>query len=163
MTDGMPAAGPQDINELFKAGRDLIGTLAEAHSGWGCGTAERWGLDQTTGLITWTFPDRIATAPTQILASYNRPKGSWMWAWANESILPPLRRDAERIRDWALGNGHPELAEPLISADEDQASDLSALAVLITKATGFYNPVNSVVVPIITFGKVTIAPRGGDR
>jgi hypothetical protein len=48
-------------------------------------------LDQTTGLIAWTFPDRIATAPAQILASYNRPEGSWMWAWANESIRPPLR------------------------------------------------------------------------
>lgn len=163
MTDGTTGAVPQDIEELFKAGRALIGTLAEAHSGWGCGRAERWGLDQTTGLIQWTFPDRIATAPAQILASYSRPKGTWMWAWANESILPPLRRDAQRVRDWALSNGHPELAEPVLSADEHLVSDLSALAVLITEAKGFYNPVNSAVVPIITFGDVSIAPRGGVR
>jgi hypothetical protein len=148
--------------EAGKAGYDLIATLAEAHSEWGCGTAVRWDLDQTTGLIQWTFPDRIATAPAQILASYNRPQGSWMWAWANESILPPLRRDSQRVRDWALDNGHPELAEPKLPADERRASDLSALAVLITKATGFYNPVSSTVVPIITFGKVTIAPCGGE-
>ena len=145
---------------MFDAGRALIDALAKAHSGWGCGKAERWGLDQTTGLIAWTFPDRIATAPAQILASYNRPKGSWMWAWANESILPPLRRDAQRVHDWALDNGHPELAEPLLPADERRASDLSALAALITKAEGFYNPASSAVVPIITFGEVTIAPRG---
>ncbi len=122
MTDGMSTAGPQDISELVKAGRDLIAALAEAHSGWGCGTAEDWGLDQTTGLIAWGFPDRIATAPAQILASYNRSEGSWMWALANGSILPPLRRDSERVREWALDNGHPELAEPLVTADEQLAS-----------------------------------------
>jgi hypothetical protein len=107
VTYGAQGAVPQDIEALFKAGYDLIATLAEAHSEWGCGTAERWDLDQTTGLIQWTFPDRIATAPAQILASYNRPRGSWMWAWANASILPPLRRDSQRVRDWALDNGHP--------------------------------------------------------
>jgi hypothetical protein len=153
----------ETIEDLFKAGRTLIGTLAETHKAWGCGSAQRWGLDQTTGLIQWTFSDRVATASAQILASYNRSKGSWMWAWANESILPPLRLGSEQVRDWALDNGHSELAEPLISADEHQATDLSALAVLITKATGFYNPVNSAVVPIITFGEVTIAPRCGER
>jgi hypothetical protein len=47
-----------------------------------------------------------------------------MWAWANQSIFPPLRRDASRVRDWALANGHPELAEPLLPADERRASDL---------------------------------------
>jgi hypothetical protein len=160
VTDETSGAASHDIDELFDAGRALIGKLAEAHSGWGCGRSERWGLDQTTGEITWIFPDRIATAPAQILASYNRPKGSWMWAWANESILPPLRRDASRVRDWALANGHPELAEPLLPADERRASDLSALAALITRAKGFYNPASSAVVPIITFGDVRIAPRG---
>ena len=160
MTYDASGAATQDIEELFNAGYALIETLGESHSAWGCGSAERWGLDQTTGLIAWTFPDRIATAPAQILASYNRPKGSWMWAWANESILPPLRHDALRVRDWALDNGHPELAEPLLPADERLASDLSALAALVTQAKGFYNPVSSAVVPIITFGEVTIAPRG---
>jgi hypothetical protein len=33
------------------------------------------------------FSERIATAPTQSLASYNRPKGSRMWARAND--IPP--------------------------------------------------------------------------
>jgi hypothetical protein len=160
VTYGASGTVPPDLEELFDAGRALIGMLAETHSGWGCGRAERWDLDQTTGLIAWTFPDRMATAPAQILASYSRPKGTWMWAWANESILPPLRRDAERVREWALDNGHPGLAEPMLAADEQQASDLSALAALVTQATGFYNPVNSLVVPIITFGEVTIAPRG---
>ena len=163
MTQGTPDGVPADYDELVEAGKSLIQTLAEAHKAWGCGGSERWDLDQTTGLIQWTFPDRIVTAPAQILASYSRPRGTWMWAWANESILPPLRRDAQRVRDWALANGHLKLAEPVLSGDEHLASDLSALAVLITEAKGFYNPVNSAVVPIITFGGVTIAPRGGER
>lgn len=158
---GAPAASQHPIEELFEAGRALIGTLAEAHKGWGCGSAERWDLDQSTGLIEWTFPDRTATASAQILASYSRPEGTWMWGWANESILPTLRRDAQRVRDWALANGHPDLAEPILQADDRRAADLSALAVLVTQATGFYNPVRSAIVPIITFGAVTIKRADG--
>ena len=59
------------------------------------------GLDQTTGLITWTFADKTAAAPAQILASYNSGAGSRLWAWTNESILPALSRDSRTILDWA--------------------------------------------------------------
>jgi uncharacterized protein DUF6882 len=48
------------------------------HRDWGPGTAQQWGLDQTTGLITWTFPDRTAVSPAQILASYNASAGTWL-------------------------------------------------------------------------------------
>lgn len=64
----------QSLENLYQAGRSHIEMLAKAHSEWGCGKADRWDVDQETGLIQWTFSDRIATAPAQILASYSRPK-----------------------------------------------------------------------------------------
>jgi hypothetical protein len=39
----------------------MIDRLARAHTSWGLGSADRWGLDQRTGIITWTFPDKTAT------------------------------------------------------------------------------------------------------
>ncbi|MER5309485.1 DUF6882 domain-containing protein [Streptomyces sp. NPDC002773] len=45
-----------------------------------------------------TFPDRTAAAPAQILASSSPGAGSWLWAWANESILPDMSRDARGVR-----------------------------------------------------------------
>ncbi|MFC5024124.1 DUF6882 domain-containing protein [Streptomyces coeruleoprunus] len=29
--------------------------------------------------MTWTFPDRTATAPAQILGSFSPASGSWLW------------------------------------------------------------------------------------
>ncbi|MGW3661325.1 DUF6882 domain-containing protein [Streptomyces sp. NPDC005151] len=128
---------------------------------WGLGSADRWGLDQRTGIITWTFPDRTATAPAQLLGSYSSSSESWLWAWANESILPEMSRDARAVRDWAEANGHPALAEPKVKADEQKAAALAALAVRITKAAGFYRGPGSTSSAIITFGPVTLTTRDG--
>ncbi|WP_327732990.1 hypothetical protein OG749_03080 [Streptomyces nojiriensis] len=152
---------PADLSTLLLQGEDIIDQLAHAHVSWGLGSADRWGLDQKAGLISWTFPDKTATAPAQILASFSPSAGSWLWAWANDSILPEMSRDARTIRDWAEAQGHHALAQPKIEADEQAASNLAALAVRITRATGFYRGPGSKSVAIITFGPVTLTAADG--
>jgi uncharacterized protein DUF6882 len=107
---------PVDLGTLLLQGEDLIDQLARAHMSWGLGSADRWDLDQRTGVITWTFPDKTATAPAQIIGSYNPSAASWLWAWANETILPDMSRDSRTIRDWAEAHGQPALTEPKIDA-----------------------------------------------
>jgi hypothetical protein len=150
-----------DMATLLLQGEDMIDQLAQAHRTWGLGSADRWGLDQRTGIITWTFPDKTATAPAQILASFNPSAGSWLWAWANESILPEMSRDSRAVRDWAEAHGQHGLAEPKVQADAETASTLTALAVRITGATGFYQGAASTSIPIITFGPVTLTAEDG--
>ncbi|MGW7365450.1 DUF6882 domain-containing protein [Streptomyces sp. NPDC054841] len=128
---------------------------------WGLGSADRWGLDQKTGLITWTFSDKVATAPAQILGSFSPASGSWPWAWANESILPEMSRDSRSVREWAEAHGHLALAQAKIDADEQAAATLAALAVRITGATGFYRGPGKNSVSIITFGPVTLTAADG--
>lgn len=156
-----PAADHSELSTLLLQGEDMIAQLAQAHRSWGLATADRWGLDQQAGLITWAFPDKTATAPAQILASYNRGSGSWMWAWANPSIVPEMSRAAGEIRDWAYARGHHVLAEPKIAADDQKADTLSALALRITGATGFYRGRTGAVFAIITFGPVTLTANDG--
>ncbi|MEU0272394.1 DUF6882 domain-containing protein [Streptomyces sp. NPDC006307] len=150
-----------DLSELLLQGEDMIEQLARAHMSWGLGSADRWGLDQMTGVITWTFPDRTATAPAQILGSFSPSSGSWLWAWANESIVPEMSRDALEFRDWAEAHGHGGLARPEIEADEATASALVALAVRVTAATGYYRAPGGNSVLIITFGPVTLTAADG--
>ncbi|MFH9090973.1 DUF6882 domain-containing protein [Streptomyces sp. NPDC017673] len=150
-----------DLSTLLLQGEDMIDQLAGAHMSWGLGSADRWGLDQTTGLITWTFPDKTATAPAQILGSFSPSSGSWVWAWANKSILPELSHDARSVRDWAEAHGHQALAEPQIDADEQVAATLAALAVRVTEATGFYRGSGGNSMVMITFGSVTLAMADG--
>jgi hypothetical protein len=143
-------------------GEDMIGQLAQAHMSWGLGSADRWGLDQTTGVITWTFPDKTATAPAQLIASHNPSTASWLWAWANSSVLPTMSRDSGAVREWGQAHGLAALSEPRIDdLDEEAAASLAALAVRITRATGFYRGTGHAAVPIITFGPVTLTSRDG--
>lgn len=155
------AEGPADLTALLLQGEEMIDQLARAHMSWGLGSADRWDLDQTTGIITWTFPDKTAAAPAQILGSFSRASGSWLWAWANTSILPEMSRDASIFRDWAEAHGHPHLAQPKIDADEKAASSLVALAVRVTNATGYYKSPGNNSSVVITFGPVTLTAADG--
>lgn len=152
--------GP-DLATLIMQGESMIEQLAQAHMTWGLGTADRWGLDQTTGLITWTFQDKTATASAQILGSHNPSTGTWLWAWANSSILPAMSRDSLVVRDWGASGGHHAFTEPKLDVDPEQAGSLTAVAVRITRATGFYRATGGASVPIITFGPVTLTNRDG--
>lgn len=151
----------EDLSVLLMQGEDMIGQLAQAHASWGLGTADHWGLDQTTGLITWTFPDKTATAPAQILGSYSPSGGTWMWAWANESILPAMSRDSLAVRTWAEANGHDAFTIPRPDADAEQAASLVAVAVRVTKATGYYRAPGERSTTVITFGPVTLTAADG--
>lgn len=155
------AKGRADLSTLLLQGEDMIDQLARAHRSWGLGSADRWDLDQTTGIITWTFPDKTATALAQILGSFSHTSSSWLWAWANKSILPEMSRDAGIFRDWAEAHGHHHLAEAKIDVDEKAASTLVALAVRITNATGYYKSPGSNSAVIITFGPVTLTAADG--
>lgn len=153
--------GQDLLAEMLFEGEGMIEQLAQAHQTWGLGTADRWNLDQRTGLISWTFPDKIATAPAQIVSSYNPSAGSWLWSWANQSILPAMSQASHTVREWGMANGLAALTEHKVDVDDEAAASLAALAVRITRATGFYRGTGGAAIPIITFGEVTLTARDG--
>jgi hypothetical protein len=158
-----PQGGQQpDLATMVLQGEDMMEQLSRAHQQWGCGSADRWGLDQSTGLITWTFADKVATAPAQILATYSQPAGTWRWSWANESILPHMSRDSRSLRDWGREHGQRTLTEPEVQADDQKADTLTAIALRVTRAAGFYRGSSGPAKTIITFGPVTITPHDGE-
>jgi hypothetical protein len=137
-------------------GADFIEQTAKAHSErWGLGTADRWDIDQENGQIRWTFADKIAEAPVQVLASYGAG-GTWLWAWANESFLPSVRAASERVREFGEQHGHAMLTTPELEMPEEQAADLATLAFRISEATGFYRAPAGRSQIYVTFGEVKI-------
>ena len=149
-----------DLNVLVLEGEDMIERTAAVHRKWGLGTAERWELDQTTGLITWTFADRTAVATAQILATYKAAAGTWVWACENPSILPALQVASRQVCEWLEANGHGHLAQPELTITPEMANTLTALATRVSKATGFYRGAGASDV-LITFGPVTITRADG--
>jgi hypothetical protein len=161
---GRPEQASTDLSTLLLQGEDMIGQLAEAHLAWGLGSAQRWELDQTNGLIVWYFPDRTATAAAQVIGTWLPASRSWLWAWANNSVPPELARDSRAVRDWAEEHGHRSLTVPKVEANKDKAATMAALAVRITGATGFYRGAgesDADPVPMFIFGPVTIVTNDG--
>jgi hypothetical protein len=160
-----PTVDGPDLSELLLEGQDMIDQLGDAHATrWGLGSADSWGLDQKTGILTWTFPHKTVTAPAQILGTHNQSAGSWLWAWANEGLLQRLRTDSERVKVWSEANQAQGLLSPKLDCDAETAATMAAIAFRITEATGFYRATAGASTLFMTFGPVTITtPEGSEN
>src|SRR5215472_2451730 len=97
--------GPDGETPEFKAflesSMEGLRLQTEAHQGtWRFGKSERWDFSQDTSELVFTFPDMVVSAPAQMIGSFDSGEGSWMWAWANSSIVESLRRDSVRVREY---------------------------------------------------------------
>jgi len=151
-----------ELETLLNEGREMIDRTSKAHrERWGLGSANRWVLDQDLGQIVWSFDDHVASAPAQILGSWNGKVSSWAWAWDNDSIQPQLRTTAEEVRAIGTLNGVGALATSPLKLDEAQVRDLVAVAFRLAGGTGLYHHYDGLLATYITFGPVTLEEAGG--
>jgi hypothetical protein len=151
-----------DIDTLLLEGRELIDHSSRAHTTrWGLGTAKRWVLDQQDGRITWSFEDHIASAPAQILGSWNAQVSTFVWSWDNDTIQPALCVTAEQVRAFGVANQVSALCTSPLKLDEGQVRDLMALAFRIGDCTGLYHPFDGQLASYVAFGPVTLEESGG--
>jgi hypothetical protein len=151
-----------ELETLLNEGREMIDRTSKAHrERWGLGSAKRWVLDQDLGQIVWSFEDHVASAPAQILGSWNGKVSSWVWSWDNESVQAPLRTTAEEVRAIGVLNGIGALATSPLKLNEEQVRDLVAVAFRLAGATGLYHHYDGVLATYITFGPVTLEEAGG--
>jgi hypothetical protein len=147
---------------LLLQGRELIDQTSRAHAErWGLGTAKRWVLDQDEGRVLWSFEDHVATAPAQILGSWNNKVSSFVWSWDNETIKAPLCATAEQVRSFGVENDISALRTSPLRIDEAQVRDLIALAFRLGDCTGLYHPFDGQLATYIAFGPVTLEESGG--
>jgi hypothetical protein len=151
-----------ELETLLTQGRDMIDQTSRAHrERWGLGTAKQWALDQDDGRIVWSFEDHVASAPAQILGSWNGTVNSFVWAWDNDTIKPALSVTAEEVRAFGAQNGVGALTTSPLSLDEEKVRDLVALAFRVGGCTGLYHPYDGRLATYITFGTVTLEEAGG--
>jgi hypothetical protein len=151
-----------ELETLLNEGREMIDRTSKAHrERWGLGSAKRWVLDQDLGQIVWSFEDHVASAPAQILGSWNGKVSSFVWSWDNESVQAPLRTTAEEVRAIGLENGVGALSTSPLKLNEEQVRDLVAVAFRLAGCTGLYHHYDGVLATYVTFGPVTVEEAGG--
>lgn len=106
---------------------------------YGIGGGGTFSYDQATMRLSLTAPgetDPHVVAAASILGSFSNE--SWMWAWANPSVVKPVAKAARKIRTAGAKERWTELTTGEFFTTESKVTQLLAAAYGILKPLGFY-------------------------
>ena len=146
-----------DFEELLSQSLEELILKNTAQQQWGLGAISGWDLDQESGKIIFHFADGFRVlAPVQIIGSLNVDKQSWLWAWANPSILDPLKHHAGSVKNYGEDHNIPRLMAPVWLGTNEGAWAMAALAAKLCGAAGAYRGATDNVHLYLTFGDVEV-------
>lgn len=129
------------------------------NSTWRLGEEKSWHLDQNSGQLLLSFADgTFALAPAQIIGTFHHQDASFMWGWHHPSVLPALKRNASKVKEFGKEQKAKELTKGSVICSEQRAWELTALAMRLNQAKGAYRvEVKPGVSMFLNFGEVQIA------
>lgn len=121
-----------------------------------------WSVSQDTGQIAFTDKKRgvVASAPVQIIGTYNTEDSTWLWAWANSSMDAALVKDAQKLKTYGAEKGYGMLSTAKMKCDEMTAWKLAALACMVCGQQGAYRGPAGTTMVFVTFGTVAMKKLG---
>ena len=139
------AKGP----EMPKAEYDRLVTEAMSYlnerqdsidSEFGFGKLQHSAWDQRTGQLTFTDSagGRKVVAEIQMIGSFSKTKGTWMWAWANPSVRGPVKSGAETVRRYGQQYRIRQLTAREWPAKTREAWEMTAVSARVLNAQGAY-------------------------
>jgi hypothetical protein len=149
-----------EFEELLEGSMEILRLQMEAHQQtWHMSEADSWDVDQDLGTLVFTFDDKIATAPVQIIGTFNTKSGTWMWGWANSSIAEELTTDSARVRAYGEEHGIARLTVGLWSGEEMDGWQMAALAARLCGANGAYRGPSGPTLVFMTFGEIELQAK----
>lgn len=144
-----------EFQELLDTSMAELTIKTEAHKAWGLGSFDRWDLDQVAGdLVFSNDAGTTASAPAQIIGTFNSDDNTWLWAWDNPSIEQPLTEHARKLKEYGEQHGIARLTERKWEGDESDGFRMAALAVKLCEAQGAYRGPAGTTYVFMTFGEV---------
>jgi hypothetical protein len=116
-----------------------------------------WLLDQEKGTISFDSKKVHATAPVQIIGTYNTADGTWLWAWDNPSLEKGPSRDSQVVREYGQKQGIAPLTTRKLDCDESDCWEFAALACKLCEAQGVYRGPSGTTHVFMTLGKITMS------
>jgi hypothetical protein len=157
---GRDGGDPPEFAAFVEASMEGLQAQTSAHQAtWHLGEEEHWNIDQAVGDLVFTFPETIATAPAQIIGTFDGKTGTWMWAWANASVADAQKKDSLRIRAYGEEHGIARLTAPKWPAEEIDAWRMTALACRLCEANGAYRGPAGTTFVFMTFGEIKLEKR----
>ncbi len=106
---------------------------------YGLGDYERWDFDQKTS--EFIFSDNSVPkiiAEFQVVGSLSKSSNTWLWSWANPSILESLKKKLYIVRQFGEEHGIAKLVEEKWFADETDGWTMTSITAQILQAKGAY-------------------------
>jgi len=117
-----------------------------------------WSVDQDEGTIVFTMPNgTTATAPVQIIGTYNTQDGTWLWGWEHPSVDRVLSEHAALVRAYGERQELEDLTTRKLKCSEDEAWEFTALACKLAEANGAYRGPAGTALVFMTFGEVELS------
>jgi hypothetical protein len=103
------------------------------------GSYERYDCHQETGQLIFSSSGRPQVIADIVWAgSVSTLSNTWLWSWANPSILESCKERIREVRHYGEEHGLMKLAVARWSAIEQDGWDMTAIASLLLGAVGAY-------------------------
>jgi hypothetical protein len=123
------------------------------------GSWTRYHWDQDSGQIFFSDSGRAAViADIQFVGSVSTVSGTWLWAWANPTVDPRLRRAVEQVRHYGEKHGVVRLTSAKWEADEVDGWEMTSISARLLNAEGAYRSPNEKGATFLLLNHVRWAP-----
>jgi hypothetical protein len=163
LAGGFMSSAAADPSAFIQGALEGLQQQTSAHSAtWHLGEESDWAADLEAGTLTFTFADGTkATAPIQVIGTYNSRDGTFLWGWDHPSVPDELRLHSELARKWGVENAQPKYTARKVSCSEEEAWEFTAVAARLAKANGAYRGPSGTTFVFMTFGQVQLSKGKG--
>lgn len=119
--------------EYLKAQQDILGDQ------YALGGYERWDYDQGTGQFIFSdkgVPKLIADF--QVVGTLSTVTNTWLWSWANPSILESVKTDIHVVKQFGEEHDLEELTQEKWDAKELDGWAMTNVSARLLNAKGAY-------------------------
>ena len=94
--------------------------------------------DMASATITFNQGANRVVADLCVVGTASKAEGTFLWAWANETIPAGAKRDLEKVREFGVEHALDLLTEPALEGGRAEGTEAVAIAGRILDADGVW-------------------------
>lgn len=132
----------EEFEQFLDVALDELDQKQEAlKASFGLGRYSRFWFDQPHGTLEFRDAAGVLKVVAGVIpvGSHSRRNKTWTWAWANDVMLPAMKKAAEPLRELTAVTGLKAFSNGTIPVEDDEmAWELTAMAIHHLGAIGAY-------------------------
>jgi hypothetical protein len=134
-----------DFNQLVKESNSyMLEKIDKCVAEYKIGAYKHFNWNQQTGELVWS-DDGVprVIAKIQFVGSISTKSNTWLWSWANPTILADMKKDMIRVKAFGEQHHFEKLTTEGWPAEEADGWEMTAVAAKVLQARGVYRAPDS--------------------